>query len=137
MVTLAVAAVLLVAGLVVEWTIHSEPVALALFWGAILIGGVYPLRSAIRAVRHKRLTITVLLVVAANVLRIVERELLDDTDKPVRASLAGLGFDDETELAEAIRDGRLDERGDEVMACLQLLVRHRLSFDHPGYADGL
>ncbi|WP_024444716.1 DUF6285 domain-containing protein [Mycolicibacterium iranicum] len=75
--------------------------------------------------------------VAANVLRIVERELLDDTDKPVRASLAGLGFDDETELAEAIRDGRLDERGDEVMACLQLLVRHRLSFDHPGYADGL
>ncbi|WP_448388401.1 heavy metal translocating P-type ATPase [Microbacterium aurum] len=56
---------LLVAGLVVEWTIHSEPVALALFWGAILIGGVYPLRSAIRAVRHKRLTITVLLVVAA------------------------------------------------------------------------
>ena len=65
MVTLAVAAVLLVAGLVVEWTIHSEPVALALFWGAILIGGVYPLRSAIRAVRHKRLTITVLLVVAA------------------------------------------------------------------------
>ncbi|WP_435528081.1 heavy metal translocating P-type ATPase [Microbacterium aurantiacum] len=64
MVTLAVAAVLLVAGLVVEWTIHSEPVALALFWGAILIGGVYPLRSAIRAVRHKRLTITVLLVVA-------------------------------------------------------------------------
>ena len=65
MVTLAVAAVLLVAGLVVEWTIHSEPVALALFCGAILIGGVYPLRSAIRAVRHKRLTITVLLVVAA------------------------------------------------------------------------
>ena len=65
MVTLAVAAVLLVTGLVVEWTIHSEPVALALFWAAILIGGVYPLRSAIRAVRHKRLTITVLLVVAA------------------------------------------------------------------------
>ncbi|PZT85597.1 MAG: heavy metal translocating P-type ATPase, partial [Gordonia sp. (in: high G+C Gram-positive bacteria)] len=65
MVTLAVAAVLLVTGLVVEWTIHSEPVALALFWAAILIGGVYPLRSAIRAVRNKRLTITVLLVVAA------------------------------------------------------------------------
>ncbi|WP_279070798.1 cation-translocating P-type ATPase [Microbacterium lacticum] len=65
MVTLAVAAVLLVAGLVVEWTIHAEPVALALFWASIVIGGVYPLRSAIRAVRNKRLTITVLLVVAA------------------------------------------------------------------------
>lgn len=75
--------------------------------------------------------------VAANVLRIVERELLDDTDGPVRAALGGLGFTDETELARAIRDGRLDERGDEVTACLQLLVRHRLTFDHPGYADGV
>ena len=65
MVTLAVAAVLLSAGLVTEWTTESEPVALALFWAAIVIGGVYPLRSAIRAVRNRRLTITVLLVVAA------------------------------------------------------------------------
>ena len=64
-VTLAVAAVLLAAGLLVEWTVRFEPVALALFWAAILIGGVYPVRSAIRAVRNRRLTITVLLVVAA------------------------------------------------------------------------
>ncbi|MCC9052791.1 cadmium-translocating P-type ATPase [Microbacterium sp. F2E] len=64
MVTLAVAAVLLVAGLVVEWTDSSGPVALILFWIAILIGGAYPLRSAVRAVRNKRLSITVLLAVA-------------------------------------------------------------------------
>ncbi|MFJ6281294.1 heavy metal translocating P-type ATPase [Arthrobacter subterraneus] len=63
-VTLAVAAVLLAVGLIVEWTIHSEPVALALFWASIIVGGVYPLRSAVRAVRNKRLTISVLLVVA-------------------------------------------------------------------------
>ena len=73
--------------------------------------------------------------VAANVLRTVERELLDDTDGPVRASLANLGFADETELAQAIRDGRLDDRPEEVLASLRTLVRHRLSFDHPGYAD--
>lgn len=65
MVTLAVAAVLLAMGLIVEWTIHSEPIALTLFWSSIVVGGVYPLRSAVRAVRDKRLTITVLLVVAA------------------------------------------------------------------------
>lgn len=64
MVTLAVAGVLLAAGLIVAWTIRSEPVALALFWASILVGGVYPLRSAIRAVRNRRLNITVLLVVA-------------------------------------------------------------------------
>lgn len=74
--------------------------------------------------------------VAANVLRIVERELSDDTNGPVREALGGLGFADETELARAIRDGRLDDRGDEVLACLRLLVRHRLSIDHPGYDDG-
>ncbi|MFB1296508.1 DUF6285 domain-containing protein [Mycobacterium sp. pW049] len=73
--------------------------------------------------------------VAANVLRTVERELLDETDGPVRASIAGLGFADEQSLALAIRDGRLDDRPDDVMACLLLLVRHRLSIDHPGY-DG-
>ncbi|MHA7224047.1 heavy metal translocating P-type ATPase [Arthrobacter sp. RHLT1-20] len=65
MVALAVAAALLAAGLVVEWTIHPEPVALVLFWSSIVIGGAYPLRSAIRAVRNRRLSITVLLVVAA------------------------------------------------------------------------
>src|SRR5689334_4055744 len=74
--------------------------------------------------------------VAANVLRIVERELLDQTAGPVLTSLAGLGFTDERSLAHAIREGRLDDRGDEVVACLRLLVGHRLSIDHPGYSEG-
>ena len=64
-VTLAIAAILLVAGLMVEWMFHSEPVTLALYWAAIVVGGAYPLRSATRALRRRRLTITVLLVVAA------------------------------------------------------------------------
>lgn len=71
--------------------------------------------------------------VAANVLRIVERELLDETADSVRESLGGLGFPDEAALSAAIRRGELDDRGDDVMACLRILVQHRLSIDHPGY----
>ena len=71
--------------------------------------------------------------VAANVLRIVERELLDDGQSEVRAALAGLGFDDEAGLAAAIRAGGLDERPEDVAACLRTLVRHRLAVAHPGY----
>ena len=74
--------------------------------------------------------------VAANVLRTVERELRDDTADAVRAALADIGFADEASLAGAIRAGELDGRGEEVLGVLQLLVRHRLSFDHPGYAEG-
>lgn len=74
--------------------------------------------------------------VAANVLRIVERELLDADEVRVRAALADLGHPDEQSLAQAIRGGQLDDRPDDVMACLREMVRHRLSIDHPGYADG-
>lgn len=74
--------------------------------------------------------------VAANVLRIVERELRDDTESSTRSALSRLGFADEAELAHAIRAGELDDRPDEVMSCLRLLVEHRLSIDHPGYAEG-
>lgn len=73
--------------------------------------------------------------VAANVLRIVERELLDDTAGQVVDPLGELGFTDEGALAAAIRAGQLDDRGEEVMAALRVLVRHRLSIDHPGYAS--
>ncbi|RDH79770.1 hypothetical protein DVS77_06145 [Mycolicibacterium moriokaense] len=66
--------------------------------------------------------------VAANVLRIVERELLDDRPAPDL-----LGFADEADLAAAIRAGGLDDRADDVMACLRRLVRHRLTIAHPGY----
>jgi aminoglycoside phosphotransferase (APT) family kinase protein len=66
--------------------------------------------------------------VAANVLRTVERELLDDTAAPDL-----LGFPDESALAAAIRHGELDERGAEALSSLHGLVLHRLAVSHPGY----
>jgi aminoglycoside phosphotransferase (APT) family kinase protein len=72
--------------------------------------------------------------VAANALRMVERELLDAGDEDVRAALAGLGFADEAGLAAAIRAGELADRpGPEITAGLRTLVRHRLAVAHPGY----
>ncbi len=68
--------------------------------------------------------------VAANVLRTVERELLDD-----RAAPDLLGYPDETALAVAIRAGELDGRAGEVLPCLRTLVRHRLAVAHPGYDE--
>ncbi|HYB80409.1 MAG TPA: DUF6285 domain-containing protein [Mycobacterium sp.] len=71
--------------------------------------------------------------VAANALRIVERELLDESEAESRAALADLGFADEEELAAAIRAGEMDGRPDEVTACLRTLVQRRLAVAHPGY----
>ena len=73
--------------------------------------------------------------VAANALRIVERELLDHTAGAVRAALDNLGFADEASLSRAIRAGEWDEREEDVMECLRILVLQRLSIDHPGYPD--
>lgn len=70
--------------------------------------------------------------VAANALRIVEREL-GDTSGAATQALADLGFADEAALAAAIRAGEFDERPDALTACLYALVRHRLAIDHPGY----
>ena len=66
--------------------------------------------------------------VAANVLRTVERELLDDAPAPDL-----LGFTDERALAASIRAGDLDDRGAEVSTALRRLVLHRLAVSHPGY----
>jgi hypothetical protein len=73
--------------------------------------------------------------VAANVLRIVERELLVDSADDVADALAGLGFDDEAQLAAAIRAGALDGQGEQVRSVLRALVSHRLSVAHPGYQN--
>jgi Domain of unknown function (DUF6285) len=73
--------------------------------------------------------------VAANVLRTVERELLDDTAAEPLAVLAGLGFSDESELAAAITRGDFDGRGAELVPNLRTLVLHRLAVAHPGYQD--
>ena len=70
--------------------------------------------------------------VAANVLRTVERELLDDTADIPRRALGALGFQDEAALAAAIRAGAT---GDEALPALHALVRHRLAVAHPGYEE--
>ena len=71
--------------------------------------------------------------VAANVLRIVERELTADSAAEVTGRLAELGFADEAQLAAAIRAGALDDRAADVLPTLRTLVRHRLAVAHPGY----
>lgn len=76
--------------------------------------------------------------VAANVLRIVERELLAGLQGEASgagAALADLGFTDEAALAAAIRSGALDHRAEAVTACLHTLVRERLAVAHPGYDE--
>jgi hypothetical protein len=73
--------------------------------------------------------------VAANVLRIVERELTDDSAEEVTGQLADLGFADETQLAAAIRAGTLDDRAGDVLPTLRALVRQRLAVAHPGYDE--
>jgi uncharacterized protein DUF6285 len=72
-------------------------------------------------------------LVAANVLRTVERELLDRSAAEPVAALAALGYPDEDALAAAIRTGDLDDRGADALPALRALVRHRLAIAHPGY----
>jgi Domain of unknown function (DUF6285) len=75
--------------------------------------------------------------VAANALRMVERELLGDgeaTDR-VAGALARVGCVDEAQLAAAIRAGQLDGGNDDVQSALRALVGRRLAAAHPGYQD--
>lgn len=73
--------------------------------------------------------------VAANALRIVERELLSGDLPEPRSALADLGYATESELAGDVRAGRLDARPDELMRCLRTLVGQRLAIAHPGYSS--
>lgn len=73
--------------------------------------------------------------VAANVLRIVERELSSAPAAEVTDRLAALGFADEPHLAAAIREGTLDDRASDVLPALRALVRQRLAVAHPGYDE--
>ncbi|MFM9035374.1 MAG: DUF6285 domain-containing protein, partial [Mycobacterium sp.] len=72
-------------------------------------------------------------LVAANALRIVERELLDDTAAEPLAALRRLGYPSEAGLSAAIRAGELDRRAPEALACLRSVVGHRLAISNPGY----
>lgn len=71
--------------------------------------------------------------VAANALRMVERELTADPDDGVSEALARIGFDDEAQLAAAIRGGEVDGGDAPVQAALRALVGRRLAAAHPGY----
>jgi Domain of unknown function (DUF6285) len=73
--------------------------------------------------------------VAANVLRIVERELLVGPADDVAHALSNIGFSDEAQLAAAIRAGALDGQGERVHSALRALVSHRLSVAHPDYQN--
>ncbi|RAV09576.1 hypothetical protein DQP55_17400 [Mycolicibacterium sp. GF69] len=73
--------------------------------------------------------------VAANVLRIVERELLDTSAGEVIEALQSVGYRDEPALSAAIRAGEFDGRAAEVLPVLRTIVRHRLTIAHPGYAE--
>lgn len=75
--------------------------------------------------------------VAANALRMVERELLADAEATdgVAGALARVGCVDEAQLAAAIRAGKLDGGDDQVQSALRALVGRRLAAAHPGYQD--
>jgi hypothetical protein len=77
------------------------------------------------------------LKVAANVLRIVERELRlgEGHERRHRERLQRLGFAGDSELAAAIRNGSLDERLDEVERELRDAVADKLAVARPGYGD--
>ena len=74
--------------------------------------------------------------VAINALNIVQRELeMGPAQADVHvAGLARLGMADEAALAAAIRDGRLDDRIDEVRAFLAETVAAKLAVANPRYA---
>jgi hypothetical protein len=73
-------------------------------------------------------------LVATNVLRMVERQLLDDGAARADAAIWKLGYPDESALAAAIRSGKLDGRTGELLVTLRAVVGARLAVSHPGYA---
>jgi hypothetical protein len=50
--------------------------------------------------------------------------------------LDSLGVADDAELAEAIREGRMDDRLDEVTQAVRAMVRDKLAVSHPGWWHG-
>ncbi len=77
------------------------------------------------------------LKVAANVLRIVEREIRLGEEHAARhrERLARLGFAGDTELAAAIRSGAADQRLDAIERELRAAVTDKLAVARPGYGE--
>ena len=75
--------------------------------------------------------------VAANVLAIVEREIVLGPDQAERhrQRLARLGQPDDRALSDAIRSGSLDRRLDEVRELVWDSVRDKLSVANPRYLE--
>lgn len=73
-------------------------------------------------------------LVAANALRMVERQLLDDGEARAHAAIWKLGYPDESTLASATRAGELDGREEDLLVALRAVVGARLAVSHPGYA---
>ncbi len=73
--------------------------------------------------------------VAANVLGIVERELRmgNEVAEAHARRLERLGVADDAELAQAIRDGRFDDKHGELVAELRAATRDRLRIANPRY----
>jgi hypothetical protein len=73
--------------------------------------------------------------VAINSLLMVEREMKSGRGQSQRHEerLASLGVTSDSELAEAIRDGRLDDRIDEVARVVRDSVVDKVSVAHPAY----
>ena len=76
--------------------------------------------------------------VAVNVLGMVARELAAGPDQVVAhdRDLASLGFANDAELAQAIRDGSLDDRMDDVVRVVRDAVRAKLEVANPKYLEG-
>ena len=74
--------------------------------------------------------------VAINVLAMVQREIdLGPGHQSAHvAGLAGLGCDDDAELAAAIRSGAFDDRLDDVRDVVWATVRDKLAVANPTYA---
>lgn len=73
--------------------------------------------------------------VAINVLAMVERELEMGAEQLARhrERLASLGFDDDFDLAAAIRRGELDHDLERVVAAVRADVADKLRVANPGY----
>lgn len=76
--------------------------------------------------------------VAVNVLAMVERELAMGAEQATAHAtrLARFGCETETQLADRIRGGELDDRIDEVRDAVWASVRDKLTVANPKYLDG-
>ena len=76
-------------------------------------------------------------LVAANVVEMVRRELLDGSTQTSahRERLARLGVADEAALAAAVRSGELDDRVEEVREVVRATVADKLRVANPAYLD--